>query len=226
MIDEVYEVEEYLNGKVVSERGRYRAAYLIARWFTQEGMDFCETRNAIFEWSKRTGNYIKYNVNDIVTGARACSERLTDNVNVRISEKDINRIVLSFDSSKARILALAILCFAKTHANRDGVFNISISALAEWIGLSRSSINTKYLPELITLGYVERVDAPQAITRWHRDKEVKTSRYKSVRLKINAPLYNAGKYELHNNDIHTLYDDIFVQTERTVYNLTEEDDAC
>lgn len=225
MIDEVFEIKEYLNGKKINERGRYRAAYLIARWFTQEGLDFCATRDAIFEWSKRTGNYIKYNVNDIVTGARACTDRLTDNVTICVSENDINHIVRLFDSRKARLLALAILCFAKQHANRDGVFNISMSALSDWIGISRAQISSNYLPELITLGYVERVESVQPVSRWHRDKELKTSRYKSTRLKINASLYNAGKYKMRNNDIEKLYDEIFVQTERTVYNIVEQPDT-
>lgn len=226
MIDEVYEVQEYLGGKKVSERGRYRAAYLIARWYTQEGLDFCATRDAIFNWSKRTGNYLKYNVNDIVTGARACTERLTDNVNIRISEKDVNRIVRLFDSKKARMLALALLCFAKAHANRDGVFNVSISALADWIGVSRTSITVDYLPELITLGYIEKIDTPQPVTRWHKGKEYRTARYRSTRLKINASLYNAGKFELNHNDISGLYEEIFGRTERTVYNIVEDSSNC
>lgn len=225
LIDEVYEVQEYLNGKKVSERGRYRAAYYIARWYTQEGLDFRETRNKVYDWAKSTNNFIKYNVNDIVTGARQCQERLKDNITLRISEADVNRIVELFDSDKARKLALSLLCYAKVYANRDGEFTISMSALSEWIGISRTSVSSKYLPELEALGYITRLDNTQPSTRWHHRQPVQTNKFKSIRLKINTSLYNAGRFRLIHNDIDKLYDEIFTDTERTVFNLPSISDG-
>lgn len=225
MIDEVYEVKEYLSGKSVSERGRYRAAYLIARWYTQEGKDFREVRNAIFDWAKHTGNYIKYNVNDIITSARSCTERLKDNVIVCVGENDINQIVLLFDSKKARMTALAMLCYAKVYANAGGEFNISTSALAEWIGVSRSMLLKKYIPELETLSYIEKVTPDTKTFTWHKGKQHETNKYVTSRFRILAPLYNDGKYQLVGNNIKELYDEIFEQTERTVFNIPEVEDG-
>lgn len=222
MVDEVYEVKEYLGGKRVSERGRYRAAFFVARWYTQEGFGIKETRNKVFEWAKSSGNYLKYNVNDIVSGARECKDRLKDNVIVRVSESDVNGIVKLFDNQKSRRLALALLCYAKAHANRDGEFDISASALAEWVGLSRTSISSRYLPELIDLEYIEKVEPDTPVMRWHHEQQYKTSKYRPLRLRINASLYNAGKYQLVHNDIDKLFDEIFVKMHRTMFNMVED----
>lgn len=222
MLDEVYEVKEYLSNKPVSERGRYRAAYLIARWYTQEGCDFKDTRAHVYEWAKSSGNYIKYNVNDIVTAARQCKDRLKDNPKLCISEADINRIVELFDNPKTRLLALAVLCYAKVYANSEGEFNVSVAALSEWIGLPQSSVVKRYLPELEQLGYLKKlvVSQHQSYT-WSRGKERKTSKYRTTRMRVTAPLHNAGEFKLEHNDIRKLYDEIFVQTERTVFNMKE-----
>lgn len=222
MLDEVYEVQEYLGGKKVSERGRYRAAYLIARWYTQEGCDFKETRARVYDWAKSSGNYIKYNVNDIVTAARQCKDRLKDNPKLCVSEADINRIVELFDASKTRLLALAILCYAKVYANSNGEFNISVSALADWIGVAQSSLVKRYIPELEQLGYLTKLGAEKTAHTWHRGKEHQTNKYRTTRMKISAPLHNAGPYRLEHNNIGQLFDEIFVQTERSVFNMKGE----
>lgn len=219
MIDEVYEVKQYLAGESVSERGRYRAAYQLARWYTQEGYDFKATRNKIFEWARATNNYLKYNVNDIVTAARNHKERLKDNVIVRISESDVNEIVRLFDSRNARRLALALLCYAKVYADKDGVFDVSMASIGEWIGVAGQNISQRHLPELIALEYVEQVYDDSLVAHWHKKKKSHTHRYKTTRLKINASLYNAGKFELKNNDIDKLYNDIFVKTKRSAFDL-------
>lgn len=177
MLDEVYEVKQYLAGKKVSERGRYRAAYLIARWYTQEGCDFKETRSRVYEWAKSSGNFIKYNVNDIVTAARQCKERLKDNPKLCVSEEDINRIVELFDASKTRLLALAILCYAKIYANSNGEFNISVSAMSDWIGVSQSSLVKRYIPELEQLGYLKKIGLEKVAHTWHHGKEHQTNKY-------------------------------------------------
>lgn len=219
MIDEVLEVKQYLAGDPVSERGRYRAAYQLARWYTQEGYDFKTTRNKIFEWARATNNYLKYNVNDIVTAARNHNERLKDNVTVRISESDVNEIVRLFDNMNTRKLALALLCYAKVYANKDGEFSVSMSAISEWIGVVKQNVSQRHLPELVTLEYIERVSDNSPVAYWHRKKKNYTHKYKTTRLRINASLYNAGKFELHDNDIDKLFDQIFVKTKRSAYNL-------
>lgn len=219
MLDEVYEVKEYLSGKKVSERGRYRAAYLIARWFTQEGCDFKDTRSHVYDWAKQSGNFIKYNVNDIVTAARQCKDRLKDNPKLCVSEDDINRIVELFDASKTRLLALAILCYAKIYANSNGEFSVSVSALSNWIGISQSSLVKRYIPELEQLGYLSKLGLEKSARTWHRGKEHETQKYRTTRMKINVPLHNAGEHRLVHNDIQQLYDEIFVKTERTMFNL-------
>lgn len=213
------EVKQYLAGKTVSERGRYRAAYQLARWYTQEGYGFKETRNKIFEWAKTSNNYLKYNVNDIVTAARKCNERLKDNVIVRVSEDDVNEIVRLFDNFNTRKVALALLCYAKVYANKDGEFYISMSALAEWIGIARQNISQRCLPELVALEYIERTPDDTLTSYWHKRKKQHTHKYKTTRLRINTSLYNDGCFQLHDNNIEALYGDIFVRTKRSAFNL-------
>lgn len=221
MIDEVYEVKEYLDGKKITERGRYRAAYMIARWYTQEGCTFRETRDKIFEWAKRTDNFLKYNVNDIIESARNCDDRLKDNVTLYISETDVNRIVTLFDGKNTRKLALALLCYAKVYANKNKEFDVSLSALSEWCGVTRQHISHSYLPELIKLGYITKLDS-SAITVWHRAKKTTTSKYAQTRLRIEVPLYNAGKFQLVRNDFKKLHNEIFEKTQRNRFYIEGE----
>lgn len=167
---------------------------------------------------------MKYNVNDIITSARSRSDRLKDNVTLYISETDINRIVRLFDSKNTRKLALALLCYAKVYANKNGEFDISLSALAGWCGITRQHISHSYLPELIELGYISK-NKSEPTTVWHKAKKATTSRYAPMRLKIEVPLYNAGKFQLIRNDFKKLYSNVFEKTERTVFNICEEQNA-
>jgi hypothetical protein len=149
---------------------------------------------------------------------------LKDNIVVKVSEDDINRIVWLFDSKRARMVALAMLCYAKVYANAGGEFNISTAALAEWTGVSRSMLLKKYIPELETLGYIKKVESDSVTYNWHKGKQYETHRYTTSKFRILVPLYNDGTYQLINNDIHKLYDEIFVKTERTVFNMDGEVD--
>ena len=96
-----------------------------------------------------------------------------------------------------------------------------MSALSEWIGIPQSSVVKRYLPELEQLGYLNKLVAQRQSFTWSRGKEHKTSKYRTTRMRITVPLHNAGEFKLEHNDIHKLYDQIFVQTERTVFNMKE-----
>jgi len=203
MVDEVLEVQEYLQGKNINPKCLYRICYMLVKWYKQQGLSHLEIREAIFNWGKTNNIYIHCNVNNIIYQAINDKNRLRENVIVRINNNDIQEIIKRFDSRNCKLLALSLLCLAKCSADRDGEFNVSLLALSNWTKIDYSNISKRYLPELIDFGYVSKQENKRVFS-W--DKNVKS---KSVSLKIMLPFSNSGTYILKNNDIHELYDEIF-----------------
>lgn len=210
LVNEVYEVKEYLSGKPVSKRGMCRAVYQVARWYIQEGVSFLDVRNHIFDWLIRTGQPYDGDVNALISKAMEEKTPLRD-VPVYVNDTDIRRIWDLTDSKPLRKLALALLCYRKVYA-RKGVFFISLSALSDWCGLPRPHISHTYLPALIELGYVSRLSGHDGES-WHRKKKQGATRMAQVQLRINVPVHNTGTYQLEKNDFQALYQAI-TQTER------------
>lgn len=205
-INEVIECKDYLEGRNIDTKCLYRICYMLAKWFKQEGFSHIEIRDAIFRWGKQHNVYITYNVNKIIYTALEDKKRLKDNVVIKINQNDISEIKKRFDGNNTRLLALALLCYAKANANQDGEFSISSVALSNWLGLNRGNLSSRALSELIDFGYVERVSPAPGYVWKPADK---ADKYKQWNLKINVPLFNSGGVELVDNNILDLYKCIF-----------------
>ena len=60
MINEILEVQEYLDGKNINKKCLYRTCFMLAKWYKQQGLSNVEIREKIFEWGKKYNIYIKY----------------------------------------------------------------------------------------------------------------------------------------------------------------------
>jgi hypothetical protein len=177
---------------------------MLAKWYKQQGMSHMDIRQSIFNWGKKYNIFITCNVNSIIYQALDDKTRLRDDIEIHISENDIKEITERFDSKNCRLMALAILCYAKCTANRDNEFNLSLLALSNWIGIDYNNLLKRHLPELVDFNYISRVDNNNKTYSWN--KEVKN---KSTALKIQVSVKNEGIYKLKDNNIRQLYLDIF-----------------
>lgn len=204
MINEILEVQEYLDGNNINKKCLYRTCFMLAKWYKQQGLSNVEIREKIFEWGKTYNIYIKYNVNSIIYQALEDKHRLRgDEAVVRISQSDIDEITRRFDSVPCRKTALGILCYAKVSADSDNEFNISALALSNWLHLDSGHMSGRYLKELMDFEYIKKVHNSSTFS-W--DKNIKST---SLRLKLLVPFDNKGDYILANNDIEHLYNGTF-----------------
>lgn len=204
MINEILEVQEYLDGKNINKKCLYRTCFMLAKWYKQQGLSNVEIREKIFEWGKKYNIYIKYNVNSIIYQALEDKHRLRgDEAIVRINQADIDEITRRFDSVPCRKTALGILCYAKVTADRDNEFNISALALSNWLNLNSGHMSGRYLKELLDFEYIEKVNN---LSTFSWDKNVKST---SLRLKLLVPIENKGEYILEENNVDKLYSDVF-----------------
>lgn len=203
MINEVLEVQEYLNGKNITDKNLYRICYMLAKWFKEQGKSHIEIRQSIFQWGKINNVFIKYNVNNIIYQALEDKRRLKENVIIKINNNDIFEITKRFDSKNCKLVALAILCYAKCYANRDNEFIISATALSNWLHINHGNLCGKYIPELIDFGFVTKVYSEKTYS-WN--KNIKS---KSLCLRLEIKFSNSGDFQLRDNLIEDLYNEIF-----------------
>ncbi len=211
MINEILEVQEYLDGKNINKKCLYRICFMLAKRYKQQGLTNVEIREKIFEWGKKYNIYIEYNVNSIIYQALEDKHRLRgDEAIVRINQDDISEITRRFDSKPCRKTALGLLCYAKVVADRDNEFNISALALSNWLSLNSGNMSSRYLKELIDFEYIEKINTGDTYS-W--DKHTKSN---SLRLKLLVPIDNKGEHILDKNNIEKLYCDVF---EKQNYNI-------
>lgn len=203
LINEVVEVREYLEGNNIVKNNLFRTCYLLAKYYKEKGMSPVEIRKSIFDWAKENKIYIIYNLNNIIYQALRDKQRLKDNITIKINQKDIDNIKSRFDSKNTRLTALALLCYAKAYADRDKEFTLSSVSLGAWIGIADSHLRGTYLKEVIDFEYVSKVESTNSYS-WNKSKKNKSTRYK-----INVDIHNSGEIQLINNDIRTLYNQIF-----------------
>lgn len=203
MINEVVEVQEYIEGKNIVKNNLFRICYLLAKYYKEKRMSHVEIRKSIFDWAKENKIYITYNLNNIIYQALRDKQRLKDNIIVRTNQGDIDEIKSRFDSKNTRLTALALLCYAKAYADRDKEFTLSTVSLGAWIGIDDSNLRKFYLRELLDFEYISRVENKDNFS-WNKNKSSKLIRYK-----INVDIHNSGNIQLDNNDIEILYNQIF-----------------
>ncbi len=205
MINETLEIQDIIQGRPVGDRCLYRTCFLLAKWHKAQGLTETQARDEIFAWANRMGIRINFTLNKLIRHAYKDRRRLTDNPKIYVSSEDIAEIKRRFDAGKIRMVALAMLCYAKTFANANGEFSISLAALADWVGLSRGNISTRYINELIEFEYVNKGGDQHEIV-WN-----KTARSKAFTFSLNVPIRNSGEFELQGNDIHGLYKTAFLK---------------
>lgn len=203
MIDEAVVVKNLLDGKHIHKKCLFRNCYLLAKYYKQQGLSQIDIREAIFKWGKEHDVFITYNINNIIRKVMQDKQRLKDNIAIYVSEDDVAQITRRFDNKNVRKLALALLCYAKANADRDGEFSISSVELGAWIGIDNSNILSRHLPELVDFGYIQKENSRPSFT-WD-----KAEKYKHLTLKMLVPFNNRGEYALRENDIAELYKECF-----------------
>ena len=204
MIDEIREAEDYLLGKNIAKENLYRMCYLMSCYFKLQKIEKLEARQKIFDWGRENNIWIKYDVNQIITRAYDSPNPTFKSPIVKINKQDISRIKDSFDGQKVRKVALALLCYAKAHGNKNGEFNISSVALGAWLGINRKGLRNKYIKELMDFGYLVEIQKPKNNKAWNQSYDKQAIRYK-----LCNSIHNSGEYVLDGNDIDKLFSEVF-----------------
>ncbi len=206
------EIKAILEGKRINKHYTYRVCYLLARYFKSLDYNHFQIREEIFKWAKANNIYITDDLNSIIQRALKDRRKIVEDVNIRISNNDLEEIIKRFDRYNTRLTAFAILCFAKKYANKDGSFYISRIGLSNWIGIAHTHLSSKYIRELIDFNYIERIKAnnPQLIKI--KNKFVS----KSSVYKINVNFHNSGKYIFKDNNIREEFENIIANYEYTI----------
>lgn len=206
MLNEVQEVQEYLDGKNITQKRLYRICYLLAKWFAQQGKNKMEIRQEIFSWGKKYDIFINQNVNNIIYTALNDKRRLRGGDKIHISQQDVEEINKRFDNKKVKLTALAILCYAKCFANERGEVKISLLALGNWLGIDDSYLCKKIIKEILDFGFMEKLESSSGDLFFNWGGNIKS---KSPVYKLSIPIGNKGEYSFNNNDIIKVYEDLF-----------------
>lgn len=200
MINEKQEALDYLQGKHIQKDNMYRTCLIIARYYKEEGLKHVDIRNTIFDWAGQYHIYIKHDLNAIITYVMSNPLPLKEKT-VKINQKDRDTISRITTNPKTRLVALALLCYAKAYGNKNREFHISSVSLGAWIGMHRSQLKRRYIQELIDFEYLEELEKPKNNYTWSNPQNTK--------YRIQASLHNSGEYELVQNDIRKLYEEVF-----------------
>ena len=204
MINEVLEAKDYIAGKNINKNNLYRTIYLMAKYHIMRGVPIPDIRQKIFDWGRENNIWIKYSVNDITIRAAEEKKPLLCPDSVNVSSDDVARIVKLFDTPRVQCCALALLCYAKVYANKNGEFPLSSIPFSNWVGIDRSYFQRKVVKELDMFGYVKVINVPQKKPRWDEGEHLSTTRYKML-----VPYDNVGEYKLNGNDIQLLFRELF-----------------
>ena len=205
MIDQVLEAKEYLAGNGLFPDNMYRICFLMAKYLLSQGLSHKEVRDRIFTWGKSNSIYIKQNINDIIVKAQDDKSPLKSGVEVWISSQDVSEIVSRFDKKYVRCTALAMLCYSKVYANKNGEFAMPERALTAWLGQVTRSVYQRAIRELVLFEYLEVVDRSGHTYRWNKKKMPDGTIYK-----LSVPVNSGRDYKLDGNNIWKLYSEIFI----------------
>lgn len=205
MVDRLYEAQEYVKGNNIDFKNLYRICFMMACWHKQQGLDRIEIHNILDEWKKIHGIYMRCETNEIIDRVfdREKSTTLESHI-VKINKNDIENINRRFDSKKTKLVALAMLCYAKAHANKNGEFNISMTSLSSWTGVNRQMLGRKYIKELVDYEYLTVVTKATSKSNWEGQYHEQATKYK-----LNAVLHNSGDEKLERNDLRILFSRLF-----------------
>lgn len=142
-------------------------------------------------------------MNSVATRVIENKMKLLGEQPVYINQHDIDEICDRCDTHKERLVALGVLCYAKAYRNTKGEFKLSQVAMCNWLGINNRTL-VKYLDLLVELKYIQKVGTGE-VKSWYQTTVVTTLN----KYRILVDTDNSGEYILQNNDIHTLYDEIF-----------------
>lgn len=201
MINERYEVEQYLRGENINKLNTYRICYLLAKYYIEKNLDNIAIRTNIFNWANKHGIYLEFNLNRIIYMARDDNAKLRGDEEVFISMADIEEIRKRFDNKNTRMLALALLAYGKACAGANRECTVSMIGVANWLNIAYSNLINRNLQELIDFGYVSKVDTAK---KWKHSK-----RSQVTRIKFNVPINNVGEFKVENNNIAVIFHNNF-----------------
>lgn len=195
MINEIGEAKNYIKGKMDGKPPR-RICFVMAKYFKRSGLPLSDALATIQKMLETHGIKTNFSVGRCVMAAYENDSELNDGGMVKISKTEIDAIKRIASTRREKILAVALLCCAKAYGDSDGVFTISLSRLAGWIGCDVENLRKRELDVLKTFGYVE-VYAPEDTYRGWK-KEVRRT---LLRYKVKIAYGPDGEYELADNDI-------------------------
>lgn len=205
LLNEKNEITALLDGKRLNKKNTYRSCYLLAKHFKLLGYDAIRTREKIFSWANGYGVYLKDDLNSIIQRAFNDKKEILDNVEIKISKEDIEEIKRRFDKYNTRLTAFALLCFAKKHADRNGIFYISRVGLSNWIGIKQSNLSNRHIKELVDFGYIEKLSVNDI--RFIKRKNLHIS--KVLMLKMKVDFKNEGEHLIQDYDFRQECENLF-----------------
>ena len=209
MLNEKNEITALLNGERINKKYTYRSCYLLAKHFKSLGYDLVKTREEIFSWANKYKIYITDDLNSIIQRAFDDKKDIAEIIEIKINKEDIEEIIKRFDKYNTRLTAFAILCFAKKHANKNGMFYMSKIGLSNWIGIEQANLSNRYIKELIDFSYIEKVSKNDIKHIRIKNKQVSKMLIYKIKVKYN----NIGEYIIEDYDIRKEFENIITNYE-------------
>ena len=208
MINELVEAKKYLRGEGLNREIEYRICLILAKWFYQEGATTRESlRGQLKTWAKENNFFITMAMNPLCDRVIRDDMKLLGQEPVRINDADADDIAYCFDTYEERIVALAVLSYAKIYSDSDGCFKLSIAALADWLCMERKTVS-KYLKTLEGLNFIRQQDTGTTNSWYQKVVVTGCNTYQ-----LGFETINTGEFTMDDNDIDKLYDLIFVNGE-------------
>lgn len=205
LLNEKNEILALLDGKRMNKKYTYRSCYLLAKYFKSLDYDMIKTREEIFVWANKYKIYITDDLNSIIQKVFNDKFPIVDDICIFINNNDIEEINKRFDKQNTKLTAFAILCFAKKYANKDGIFQMSLVGLSNWINIHQTQISGRIIKELIDFQYIEKINK----NKFLRIIRKKHSITYPIIYKINVKLDNNGEYIFKDENIREEYKNIF-----------------
>lgn len=193
MFNEILFVEGIIDNGNVGSDFLYRSVYMIAKYWNEKGYEFSDIREELFAWSNKFGYFLNFNVNAVIYAVKNDPHKLRGEFEIKISDKDLDRIFKVFDNRRTRIFALIMLCFGKLN---KGEFFCPLPALGYWAGIHKANLSNRTMKELSDFGYITKV-LEEVDYGWSGDKKY----YKQNKYKLSVPISNHGDIIINTNDI-------------------------
>lgn len=197
MINELIEVQEYLDGKNIDQRFSYRICYMLACYYRDQGLSHQAIRDKIFEWGSKYKCFFDFKVNSVIYRVFEENTPLRGESPCYINEGDIEEIRRRFDSKNTRMVALALLAYGKVCANKNGECDLSLYGLSRWLGIDYANLSSRHFKEVVDFGLITRIDTKQS---WN-----KGTRQKMIRIRFNVPLINKGDDPVIDNNVVVIF---------------------